>query len=147
MSATRIYLVRHARAEATNPGGDAARRITADGRTAFETHVRNLKGSMAVTRVVASPFARCRETAQVLASLLGVRADSEVELSSGFSDARQILRIAARNGPGTALVGHNPELAGAVASLAGRALDFPPGAIAALDVVGAELRLAWIRVP
>ncbi|MFO0582614.1 MAG: histidine phosphatase family protein [Anaeromyxobacter sp.] len=143
----RIYLVRHARAEASNPGGDAARRLTPDGKLDFESHVRRVRAELQVSRVVASPFTRCRETAQVLAAVLGVRADAEVELGSGVSDPRAILMLAVRMAAGTAMVGHNPELAGAVASVAGRNVEFPPGTIAALDVDGRELRLAWVRVP
>lgn len=143
----RLYLVRHARAEAANSGGDAARRLTAEGRAAFEAHVRSLKATLQVVRVVASPYTRARETAQLLAAALGVRADPEQDLAAGASGAREVLRLAARHGPGTALVGHNPELGAAVSSLAGREVEFPPGAIAAVDLVEGEPSLAWIRVP
>jgi phosphohistidine phosphatase len=143
----RLYLVRHARAEAGSPAGDAARSLTPAGAAAFDRHVRNLKDALWVSRVVASPLARARETAQILAAVTGARADAELELSPGASDARRILALAMRLGPGTALVGHNPELGDAVASVAGRKLDFPPGAIAALDLEGKDLRLAWLRVP
>ncbi|MFT3913868.1 MAG: histidine phosphatase family protein [Anaeromyxobacteraceae bacterium] len=143
----RIYLVRHGRAEASNPGGDAARRLTPEGRLDLEGHVRRIRAELQVSRVVASPFTRCRETAQILATVLGVRADAEAELASGVSDARGVLLLAARCGAGTVLVGHNPELGGAVATVAGREVEFPPGTIAAVDVDGGEFGLAWVRVP
>jgi phosphohistidine phosphatase len=44
-------------------------------------------------------------------------------------------------------VGHNPELADAVARAAGRALEVSPGAIAAMDADDAGFRLAWLRAP
>jgi phosphohistidine phosphatase len=147
VTARRVYLVRHGRAEGASAAGDAGRRLTPEGRNAFEAHVRNLSGSMTVARVVASPYVRCRETAEILERVLGVPTGPEPELASGASDAGAVLRLAALHGGGTALVGHNPELAGAVALVAGVSVGFPPGAIAALDLEGDEVRLAWIRVP
>ena len=143
----RLFLVRHGRAEAQAQGGDAARRLTPEGRAAFEAHVRALGASLAVNRVVTSPVTRARETAQIIAAVTGARAVPDAELSAGNLDGRGVLRLAGRLGPGVALVGHNPELADAVSSIAGRRVDLPPGGIAALDVAGKDLRLAWIRVP
>ncbi|WP_242344692.1 hypothetical protein [Anaeromyxobacter terrae] len=49
---------------------------------------------------------------------------------------------------GTALVGHNPEIAEAVALAAGRGLPVPPGTVAALEIAPDGLvALAWIRPP
>jgi phosphohistidine phosphatase SixA len=101
--------------------------------------------------VVTSPLDRARETARILAAVAGASADPEPEpsqeLSPGASDGRAILALAARLGPGAALVGHNPELCDAVSAVAGRRVDFPPGAVAALDLLEGGPRLAWVRVP
>jgi len=145
----RRYLVRHARAEAKSASGDAARRLTPEGAADFERHVRSLAADLHVSRVVTSPLDRARETGRILAAAAGAGlvAEASAELSPGASDARQVLALAARLGPGAALVGHNPELGDAVSALAGRRVDFPPGAVAALDVAGNGPRLAWLRAP
>ena len=143
----RLFLVRHGRAEAQAEGGDAARRLTPEGRAAFEAHARALGSSLAVTRVLASPLRRAMETAEILAAVTGARAAPEAELSAGNLEGRDVLRLAARLGAGVALVGHNPEFADAVSALAGRRVDLPPGAIAALDLSEGELGLAWVKVP
>lgn len=50
-------------------------------------------------------------------------------------------------GDRSALVGHHPELAEAVALAAGKQLEVPPGSVAAIDEDGGALRLAWPRSP
>jgi len=114
---------------------------------AFESHARALGSSLAVTRVVASPLTRAMETAEILAAVTGARAEPEAELSAGNLEGRDVLRLAVRLGTGVALVGHNPEFADAVSALAGRRVDLPPGAIAAIDLTGGDLELAWVRAP
>jgi phosphohistidine phosphatase len=68
-------------------------------------------------------------------------------LASGTSGGREILELAARAGAGAALVGHNPELAEAVAIAAGREEELKPGAVAAVDLLAGSPRLAWLRRP
>jgi phosphohistidine phosphatase len=143
----RVYLVRHGRAEARNPGGDASRRLTPEGASAFEAMARGLGPELSVSRVVTSPLLRARQTALILSAVTGARLDEAPELSAGASEPRELLALAVRLGPGTALVGHNPELADAASAAAGSRVDFPAGAVAALDVVDREARLAWLRVP
>ena len=143
----RVYLVRHGRAEGQHPKGDAARRLTPEGAAAFEALVRSVAPELAVSRVLASPLTRARQTALILAAVTGAHVDHAPELSAGASEPRELLALAARLGPGTALVGHNPELADAASAAAGRRVDFPPGAVAALDLVGRDVRLAWLKAP
>jgi phosphohistidine phosphatase len=146
---SRFFLVRHAKAEPKHPNGDAARRITRDGRTRFAAHVRALAADLAVSRIVASPFARARDTAHLLAAATGAEVEESSALASGTSSGRDVLRLGERLGAGIALVGHNPEIAEAVALAAGRDLDVPPGTVAAVDVDAndAGFRLAWLRAP
>jgi phosphohistidine phosphatase SixA len=51
-----FYVVRHGRAESTAPGGDADRRLTAEGRDAFLAHARALAPELRVARIVTSPL-------------------------------------------------------------------------------------------
>jgi phosphohistidine phosphatase len=142
-----FYLVRHGRAEGSAPGGDAARRLTAAGRDAFLAHARALAPELRVTLVVTSPLARARETAALLAAATGAALVEDPALGSGASSGGEVLRLGARLGAGAALVGHNPELAEALAIAAGRQVDVPPGAVAAVEADGGAFRLAWIRAP
>jgi phosphohistidine phosphatase len=142
--ARRRYLVRHATAEGSAPGGDAARRLTEDGRRHFEALLAALGGDLAVTRIVTSPFARARETAALLAAATGAPVEVEPRLASGASDGRALLALAEAAGPGAALVGHNPEIAEAIALAGGREEPVKPGTVAAVEAGG---RLRWIRRP
>jgi phosphohistidine phosphatase len=72
--------------------------------------------------------------------------EEDPALSSGRSGGREILALASRAGPGAALVGHNPELAEAVA-LASGPEEVKPGAVAAVDLLPGGPRVAWLRRP
>jgi phosphohistidine phosphatase len=73
--------------------------------------------------------------------------EEEQALASGASDGRALLRLGQALGDGAALVGHNPEIAEAVALVAGRQVDVPPGTVAAIDADDSGLRLVWVRAP
>lgn len=144
---TRFYLVRHGRAEASHPQGDAARRLLPDGRAAFLAHARALPRDARITRIATSPLARAVETAALLAEVTGGPVEEEAALASGATDGPALLALGAALGDGAALVGHNPEVAEAVAAAAGRPLAVAPGTVAAVDASGGAFRLAWIHAP
>jgi phosphohistidine phosphatase len=138
------YLIRHARAEGTAPGGDATRRLTPEGRDDFREAVLALVGRLAIKRIQASPILRARQTGDLLAAMTGAPLEIEEELASGASTPARLLALGAELGEGTALVGHNPELAEAIGRAAGREVDVPPGTVAA---IGPDGRLAWLAHP
>jgi phosphohistidine phosphatase len=142
-----IVLVRHAKAEESAAGGDAARRLTPEGRRAFEALARRLAPRLPLARILTSPFARARETADLLAAATGAPVEVEEALASGRSGAREVLGLARAAGEGTAVVGHNPEFAEAIALVAGREEKVKPGTIAAVEVAGGAPKLAWIEAP
>jgi phosphohistidine phosphatase len=146
MPAHRVYLVRHAKAEPAAED-DAARRLTAEGRRRFEHHARALATRMKVTSVVTSPFRRARETADILARESRAPVSEDPRLAAGACDGRDLLALVREAPTGAALVGHNPEIAEAVAAVAGKDLEVKPGAVAALDVRGREIALAWLELP
>jgi phosphohistidine phosphatase len=139
-----FYLIRHARAEAAAPGGDPARRITPEGRDAFRDTVVSLADRLQLTSIHASPILRARQTGDLLAALTGASLEAEEELAPGAMTGRQLLELGRDLGAGAALVGHNPELAAAIALAAGREVKVPPGTVAAIDLEG---RLAWMVHP
>lgn len=148
MSSFHLFLVRHAHAESNHPLGDAARRLTAEGRASFLARAERLAADARLSRIVTSPYARARETAELLAAACGVPVETDDALSSGRSTPQELVRIARVRGEGTALVGHNPEIAGAVALVAGRELPVPPGSIACLEADDGDVgwpTLAWLR--
>ena len=140
-----VYLVRHAEAEAG--GRDADRRLTSSGKAAFSGLLKALGPELAPVRILSSPFRRARETASILALATGAPAEPSDDLASGHAGGRELLELARQAGAGTALVGHNPEVAEAVAIAAGKALPVPPGTVAALDLSGPAPRLLWLRSP
>jgi phosphohistidine phosphatase len=143
----RVYLVRHGKAEQEAPGGDAARRLTAEGRAQFFAVAGSLAERIEISRVLTSPFARARQTADILAAATGAPVTENPQLAPGCSSARGLLELAYREGAGVALVGHNPEMADAVALAAGRGHKMQPGAVAALDLSDIGFELAWIEAP
>lgn len=141
----RIYLVRHAKAEKSSPsGGDAARRLTPEGRSRFAAHARAL--ALPLRRIVTSPLARARETADLLAAATGAPVEEDGALASGASTGKELLALARRKGDGTALVGHNPEIAEAI-GLAGAVDAVPPGSVAEVELDDSGVALAWLRMP
>jgi phosphohistidine phosphatase len=145
----RVYLVRHAKAEPQGVGDDASRPLTPEGRARFEEAALRLAKKLALRRVGTSPLVRARETADILAAATGVAVVEEPALASGTVSGKALLVLVRGAGDGTALVGHNPELAEAIALAAGRAVEVKPGAIAALDVDAdlGTVTLAWIEAP
>lgn len=146
MPTHRVYLVRHAKAE-PHSGDDAARRLTSEGRARFARLVGALGPRLKIARVVTSPFVRARETAELLAHATGTPVDEDPRLASGASESDELLALVREAAPGTAFVGHNPEIAKAVARTAGRDLEVKPGAVVELSVDGRTVRLAWIENP
>jgi phosphohistidine phosphatase len=143
----RVYLVRHAKAEKDAPGGDPARRLTPEGRQAFTALAAALRDRLRLARVVTSPYARARETAELLARGTGIGVEEDPDLASGRIEGRAILAAARLAGDGAALVGHNPEIAEAIALAAGEERKVRPGTIAAVDLGDDRPRLAWLESP
>jgi phosphohistidine phosphatase len=146
MAARRVYLVRHAKAEPLVTS-DAERRLTPEGRRRFERHAQALAARMRVSQVVTSPLARARETAEILARESGASVLEDGRLASGACDGEDLLALVRAAPAGAALVGHNPEIAEVVATVAGRSVEVKPGAVAALDVSAHEVALSWLEPP
>ncbi|WP_438014757.1 phosphohistidine phosphatase SixA [Sorangium sp. So ce315] len=111
----RLYVMRHGPAEDRAQSGlDADRRLTAQGRARVERvalELRHVRGGAPLARVLASPFARARETAEIAAPLCGA---PEVELRDELVvDADLPLALVAalaREGADALLVGHQPNV-------------------------------------
>jgi phosphohistidine phosphatase len=146
MTAHRVYLVRHAKAEPA-AGSDAERALTPEGRARFERHARALAARIKLRSVVTSPLRRARETAAILSKVSGAPVSEDHRLAAGAGDAGDLLALVREAPAGAALVGHNPEIAEVVAKVSSREVEVKPGGIAALDVRGREVTLAWLELP
>jgi phosphohistidine phosphatase len=142
-----IYLIRHAEAEPAGQGGDRGRALTEKGRRAFALLLESARGAMTVKRIVSSPYDRALQTAAIVGAAVTLEVDEERALASGESSGAEILALARRLGAGTALVGHNPEIAEAIAQVARRGQAVAPGTIAAVELRPDGLGLLWLRSP
>jgi phosphohistidine phosphatase SixA len=146
MGGVTVYLARHGQAEGSHPGGDEERALTEAGREHLRGVVAAAGGLATVTRVVCSPFRRTRETARLWADAFRVPVSVEVSLASGSSSGSGILELAWALGEGVLLVGHNPEMGGAVSLAAGQGFAMHPGTVAAVALEGPRAaRLLWSR--
>jgi len=141
----KVFLVRHA--EAASGGVDAERRLTGAGRAAFSALLQQLGPQLTVKRIQHSPFRRAGETADLLSHATGAPTEAVDDLASGHAGGRELLDLARESSPGTALIGHNPEIAEALAIVSGKPESVPPGTVAALDVSGPAPRLLWLHSP
>jgi len=147
LSGFRFFLVRHGEAAPKDARGDSARPLTPAGRERFAALAARLAPRLSLRRIAASPLARARETAALLAGATGATVEDEPALGAGASAAAELLALGARLGAGAALVGHNPEIAEALSAAAGRQVEARPGSIGAIDVDGGAFRLAWLEAP
>lgn len=79
-----VYLVRHAKAGSRSKwqGPDEERTLSNNGRRQAEAIARSLADA-GVTRVVTSPFVRCRQTVEPLADRLGITIEDADSLAEG----------------------------------------------------------------
>lgn len=142
-----VYLVRHGTAAQHSPDGDSGRALTEEGSARFLALARKLAGELKVSRILTSPYARARQTAELLSSAVGAPVEDARELASGASSGTELLALARANGQGTVLVGHNPELTDAVHLASGEPVRVMPGTVVAVELDEAGARLLWIREP
>jgi 8-oxo-dGTP diphosphatase len=88
-----LFLVRHAKAGHREFGpDDRARNLSADGHTQAKALVKYLSATT-VTRLLTSPFTRCRQTLAPLAEATGLGLENASQLSEGapFEPVLQLL--------------------------------------------------------
>jgi phosphohistidine phosphatase len=110
-----LYLIRHAIAERRDPGrwpDDAKRPLTQAGRERFVGVAHALQAlGIAVDAVLASPYVRAWQTAEVLQDEAGWPAPTPCsELEPGVPPATFVESLSGRSEASLALVGHEPDL-------------------------------------
>jgi phosphohistidine phosphatase len=151
MADTGLLLVRHGKAEDGAPLGDEARALTIDGRREFREHAKRLPAKIKLSGVITSPLVRAVQTAEILAEAMGL---AEVRVANELStdeDSDRLAAFAREVGTGWALVGHNPNIAEALALLVGRGEPprFRKGAAVALAPGAGRTpwRVLWSAAP
>ncbi|MEK6719896.1 MAG: histidine phosphatase family protein [Chloroflexota bacterium] len=133
-----LHLLRHADAgdPATWPGDDADRPLSAKGRRQA-ARLGNLLAGAGFTpdAIISSPKLRARETAETVATALGV----DVRVDDRLGGALDIGTIAGvikdAGGPRRpVLVGHDPDLSWLASELTGTRIELRKGALARIDV-------------
>jgi phosphohistidine phosphatase len=142
MPALELYLIRHGVAGDRGPEwpDDSKRPLTADGLSKLRKEARGLRAlDVAFDVIVTSPLVRTRQTADVFAEILSVKASvvSSDALAPAGTPAAVIQEIShhARKGR-VALVGHEPNLGELAAQLihARSPLSFKKGGICRIDL-------------
>jgi phosphohistidine phosphatase len=134
----RLYIMRHGPAEESSPSGrDYDRPLSEAGRarTSAVAHELERRGERP-QRIFSSPLVRARQTAEIVARVLGVAVDIRDELapSEAAPDIMQEFTEAALER--VLLVGHAPDVSILVADLIGargHAPGFEPAMVVAID--------------
>ncbi len=148
----KLYFLRHAEAE----GGtfnDFDRRLTERGkrRTATAAQVMLRLGSKP-TAIYSSPRLRAKETAEIVADVLGrdVTITDRLDFSFELEDVETLVNTHNEDDE-VMFVGHNPSFAEVVGDLSGGDVVMKKGGLARVDVVGwaspIEGQLIWLIAP
>jgi phosphohistidine phosphatase len=151
----RLYLLRHGLADWPDwdPARDDERPLTREGIAKLRAEGRALERlDLRLDAILSSPLARARETAAIVAERLGLEPILEPALAPGF-DAKKLRLLLQRHAKADALllVGHEPDLSGTIAELAGGArVALKKGGLARLDLASLQPpagTLAWLVPP
>lgn len=148
-----MYLVRHAKAGSRSAwsGPDDQRPLTKTGRRQADA-LRDLLADRGVTRVVTSPYVRCRQSVEPLAQRLRLPIDLADELAEGtpLPQARRLIEKFTHEP--TVLCTHGDVIGELLASLAqdgliGPDVRFEKGSTWVLDFLGDEVTGATYLAP
>ena len=153
----KLLIVRHATAEDGGPGvRDWDRALTHEGRAEASLISHALQAlELQPNIVLSSPLVRARQTAEIIANILGVDMTLADELQSGAALLDHVQRLLTRHAVDTAmLVGHEPDLSSLAARLVNaddRGMLLKKGGLIRIDVEGrvqaGRGRLVWLLTP
>jgi phosphohistidine phosphatase len=143
----RLYFMRHGRAanHADWAADDAERPLTSDGRARTLEAARGLVAlGIAPQAVISSPFARARETAEIVATEVGIPLTMEPALAPG-ADLAALASALDKYGEDAELllVGHEPDLSALIGTLIagkhGARVEMKKGACACIELAPGRL--------
>lgn len=157
-----LYIVRHAIASPTSPGGDDSQRpLTEQGRRKMFRIAQALKAmGESIDIIMTSPYLRATQTARVLARKLDLAKDRILvtEALSPAGEVSDLVREVAEKCRGmesVALVGHEPSLSRLIGVLisgdAGLAITLKKGGVCRLSIENLQAArcaaLDWLLTP
>jgi len=151
--ARQLWLLRHADAEPHGARPDAERRLTARGEQQSRTAgLALLRLGAAFEQVLFSPRVRARQTAEIAAGEWSAeqraRLRAHPPLAEGFDAAQARAASAALSADARLLlVGHEPDLSGAVRELTGGAIDLKKSGLAVVRLEGSRGELVLLARP
>jgi len=140
-----LVLVRHAKAESGEEGGDHARELTWRGRAAAAEAGRWLATAVpAPDRVWCSSAARAVQTWEAIAPSLPAAVAPVVDRALYLAGSHDVLRwLAGSSGATSVVVGHNPTVEQVLGSVTGELRGVRPGAVAVVDLASGRLLDFW----
>ena len=123
-----LILLRHGKAEDSNPNGDAARELVAKGYEQAKTQALRLQQADALPHIVlTSPYARARQTAETFCDAAGIPGPIvHYWIGCGMAPETALTELLGYDEfARVAIVGHEPDLSSLMAYL----LKMPAGAI------------------
>jgi phosphohistidine phosphatase len=157
----RVYLIRHAAAFERDPKrwpDDGLRPLTPEGVKKFRKAAAGLERlAGTVSRVLTSPLARARQTAEILTSVTRwPRAQEIAELAPGHNPVEVLALVRDQSVGSVALIGHEPGLSQLLATMVAGAdsrmeCELKKGGAASLHFPSAvragHARLEWLVTP
>jgi len=153
----RLYFLRHGQAgnRAEWQGEDAARPLTTDGKRRVQREGAALRAlDLVLDLIITSPLVRAQQTAEIVASALGLGAKlvTDPRLAPGFGPRQlKALLTTHRSASALMLVGHEPDFSETISHLIGGGrLEVKKGALALVELTDrASLagRLVWLIPP
>jgi 8-oxo-dGTP diphosphatase len=148
-----VYLVRHAKAGSRRAwsGDDELRPLSKRGRTQARKLAKVLSGD-GITRVVSSPYVRCRETVAPLANRTSIEIETSDALAEGATLADSLRLFEKCAGEEVALCTHGDVLGNLLLHFSQLGVDLPDdrvekGSVWVLEVVDGEVRTARYLPP
>lgn len=117
----KVIVVRHGIAEEAGKGSDSERRLTAEGVAKMRQAAEGLRGLVGRSATVySSSLVRARQTAEILAAVIGLSKVKEMEgLEPEADPQRTAEEIAGWHRDEVIIVGHEPHLGALVSTLVG----------------------------
>ncbi len=132
----RAYFLRHGEADWPGwTGPDDERPLTDKGIKEMKSVAAGIAGlHIELGAILTSPLRRTAQTAEIVAKALGVAAAIEPTLSPGFDTAQLSALITKYGGADLLLVGHEPDLSGAIRALTGGDVKMARAGFACVDI-------------
>ena len=138
-----LYLLRHGIAEDSSPGGDTERQLTRQGTFQVAMIAKGLhKLGVSFDRVIASPYLRARETAEIIARITEfngeIESDRRLVPDVTFNDVSSLIGECADD-DSVLFTGHQPAMGRIVGALCAEGeldIEFRPATVRVIEVHG-----------